>query len=176
MDIIFDIDGTLADASHRLHHITPRPQGVSLFNEETWPSSFKKNWDAFLHPDAVAKDAPIIPIWEILYSLLDAGNRILFITGRSDALRQTTAAWLTNQECVIRRRLGTLLERQAIDLQIFMRKDGDRRPSHQTKEEGLFQARLDGFDPKLVFEDRDDDTEMWRRNGLVCCQVAKGDY
>lgn len=28
----------------------------------------------------------------------------------------------------------------------------------------------------VVFEDRNDDTAMWRRNGLLCCQVADGNY
>jgi hypothetical protein len=59
---------------------------------------------------------------------------------------------------------------------IFMRLIGDRRPSHVVKREGLLQARAEGFDPKLVFEDRKDDADMWRAEGLLCCQVAEGDY
>ena len=35
---------------------------------------------------------------------------------------------------------------------------------------------MDGYDPRLVFEDRKEDTAMWRDEGLLCCQVAEGDY
>lgn len=47
MDIVFDIDGTLANASHRMPYIT-NP------NEP-------KNWDAFF--DGVVDDEPIPEAW-----------------------------------------------------------------------------------------------------------------
>lgn len=172
MDVIFDIDGTLADASHRLHWIQDMANWVPA-NSNGVP---RPNWEKFMDPEAVAQDLPITPVWEILYSLMNAGNRFIFITGRSEKLRKTTADWLTNQDCAIRRRLGTLLYREAIDIHIFMRKAKDRRPSDETKQDGLMEARAAGFDPKLVFEDRHQDTAMWRRNGLICAQVADGFY
>lgn len=175
MDVIFDIDGTLADASHRLHWIQDTANWIQKDGKLPRP-----NWEEFLSPQAVAKDAIIEPIWKVMRGLLNGGARVLFITGRSESLRQTTQDWLTSKECPIRAHTGWMLTINSNSpdktLPIYMRPQGSRKPSHETKEQGLFQARFDGFDPKLVFEDRADDTAMWRRNGLICCQVAEGFY
>ena len=53
MDIIVDIDGTLADLTHRLHHI--RGDG-------------KKNWDAF--HDACPNDVPIKTVVAMVREML----------------------------------------------------------------------------------------------------------
>lgn len=51
--IVFDIDGTLADLSHRRHHVESRP----------------KNWDAFF--EDISEDKPNAPLrW--LHSILHA--------------------------------------------------------------------------------------------------------
>lgn len=49
--VIFDIDGTLADATHRLHHITRHP----------------KNYDAFFA--AVGDDSVIEPVRDLAQAL-----------------------------------------------------------------------------------------------------------
>lgn len=180
MDVIFDIDGTLADAGHRLHLIKDVARYVSIDGGTPRP-----NWEVFLSDEQIAKDAPIAQTFQLLTSMLEAPQdyRVIFITGRPWRQSQTTYEWLRGSpQCPVRclswnawekrsevqgRRLGPIL---------YMRSDGDRRQSHVVKEDLLNRARRDGFDPKLVFEDRKDDTEMWRRNGLLCCQVAEGDY
>jgi len=175
MDIVFDIDGTLANASHRLHHITPDPNIA-------YEQPFRKDWDAFLSDDAVAKDAPIEQTWRLLEAMLYEGHRVIFITGRPEAQREVTYNWLMTQYCPVRVYAWhywmkqTSYQGKVVGPIIYMRKDGDRRPSHIVKGELLEQARMDGFDPKLAFEDRKDDTAMWRAKGLLCCQVAEGNY
>lgn len=172
MDVIFDIDGTLANAEHRLHHIVPDPN--RLYEEP-----FKKDWDAFLSDEAVAKDAPIPQTWRILSALLfDAHATILFITGRPESQRQVTHDWLYREDCEHRCLPRDYWRRCPASRRpvLYMRKYGDRRPSHIVKEELLHRAIADGFKPQMVFEDRKDDTAMWRRNGLLCLQVADGDY
>lgn len=169
MDVIFDIDGTLADASHRLHHIMPDPNAA-------YETPFKKDWDKFLSDELVAKDAPIPATWATLTALVRDHARILFITGRPEAQRQITYDWLTKIDCTHRAVAAWTWQNSNNKPVLYMRKDGDRRPSHIVKEEALHRARMDTFDPTLVFEDRKDDTAMWRRNGLLCCQVAVGDY
>lgn len=69
---LFDIDGTLADLSHRLHHIQKEP----------------KDWGAFFA--ACAGDAPIEHICA-LARILPA----VFVSGRSDQCRSDTEKWLT---------------------------------------------------------------------------------
>ena len=57
-----------------------------------------------------------------------------------------------------------------------MRKAGDYRPDAKVKEELLTQVKADGYEPILAFEDRERVVDMWRRNGIQCCQVAPGDF
>ena len=73
---VFDIDGTIADLSHRLHHI----QGES------------KNWDAFFA--GCEGDAPIPHIIELAQDLARGGGAIIYVSGRSDQCRKETSAWL----------------------------------------------------------------------------------
>jgi len=77
---IFDIDGTLADISHRLHHI----------------QKDDKDWDAF--NDDCDKDAPYHRIIEMTHVMRDAGYHIVMCTGRSCRIEQKTMDWLNEHE------------------------------------------------------------------------------
>lgn len=74
--IIFDIDGTLADCTHRLHHI----------------AGAHKNYDAFFSKAHL--DVPILPIIRLCQTLHDEGQMIVFVSGRPDNLRTVTENWL----------------------------------------------------------------------------------
>lgn len=76
---LFDIDGTLADLTHRLHFIQQEP----------------KNWDAFFA--ACSDDSPITHVIG-LCRLLSKGAKILLVSGRSDVSRDKTAQWLKDHE------------------------------------------------------------------------------
>lgn len=147
MDIIFDIDGTLADCSHRLHFIQSKP----------------KNWKAFF--DGMEHDVPIEPTITVAQSLYASYNEIIFCTGRPESHRKQTRMWLAQ-------RLGEWAD----GCRLFMRAKDDRRPDYEVKEEMLQKIRDCNLDPKVAFEDRDQVVDMWRRNGLICYQVAKGAY
>ena len=174
MDVIFDLDGTLADPSHRLHFINDpayfKPGGITR--------DLKPDWDSFLSDEQMAKDEPIVQTWNVLESLVEQCHRVIFITGRYERSRAMTEAWLNPPHCFLRTEaMITLMRRQYLKrLPIYMRADGDRRSSSVVKQEGLMRARADGYDPVLAFEDRKDDVKMWRRNGLLCCQVAEGHF
>ena len=73
---IFDIDGTLADLTHRLHHIQKQP----------------KDWQSFFA--CVADDVPITHICQLARDLSMAGAVLVYVSGRSDECRQATADWL----------------------------------------------------------------------------------
>lgn len=62
------------------------------------------------------------------------------------------------------------------DIPLYMRTAGDKRPDDVVKEELLAKIRADGYEPFLVFDDRQRVVDMWRRNGIQCCQVAPGDF
>lgn len=142
---IFDLDGTLANIEHRLHHIKGE----------------KKDWDAFFA--ACVKDEPIRQTIDVLNALAIADGWIIISSGRSDIVRKETLDWLRVN---------------GVDYDhLIMRKHGDHRPDEVIKEEWLTQ---NFFGPRenivAVFDDRKRVVDMWRRNGLVCYQVAEGEF
>lgn len=140
---IFDIDGTLADIRHRLHLIEKAP----------------KDWDAF--HDACVDDAPIEHMCE-LTRLLARVKPIIYVSGRSDRIRNRTLQWLIDKGCARGR--------------LYMRRHEDHRDDDILKAEILAVIRADGFEPCLVFDDRDRVVSMWRANGVPCAQVAEGNF
>lgn len=75
--VIFDIDGTLADCTHRQHHLT---------------GPGKKDWDAFYA--AMHADEPKLDILQVALAFTEFGFSILLCTGRPESYRETTLAWL----------------------------------------------------------------------------------
>lgn len=73
---VFDLDGTLADCSHRLHHLE------------------RKDWRAFFA--ACPDDKPIKHMIELCSRLTWSApcNRVEIWSGRSDEVRLETEAWL----------------------------------------------------------------------------------
>lgn len=78
--VIFDIDGTLADISHRLRHIQQE----------------KKDWEAF--NEACVDDLPYPKIIEMTRVMRDAGYTIVMCTGRSCKIEKQTMDWLDKHE------------------------------------------------------------------------------
>lgn len=143
---IFDLDGTLADLTHRLHYI----------------SGEKKDWKMFF--DACYGDTPIRDIVN-LYNKIAFPNlcEMWIVSGRNSSAAWDTVIWL--KECGIQYN------------RLFMRSDGDFRPDHVLKEEWLNSLpELIRNHISCVFEDRKSVVDMWRRNGITCCQVADGDF
>lgn len=162
MIYIFDIDGTVADNRHRLHHIT---------------GSGKKNWDAFFDPEAMAQDKPFEPVWELMTSLVLTGNRLIFLTSRVERLRGSTRQWLTDINCPVRSVLAAhWLDKRNHGLDIYMRRNGDHRPSHEVKRELLADVRANGLSPVMAFDDRKSDLEMFRSEGLIGALLSEGEF
>ena len=115
MRIVFDIDGTLADASHRLHYI----------------QSYPKNWDAFFW--ACVDDTPITPVVLLARTLLrDGYHNVAFWTGRDDMVEHPTRRWLAHH-------LGYSADRE----ELRMRSHGDHRPDYEIKEGWLREWKPD---------------------------------
>jgi phosphoglycolate phosphatase-like HAD superfamily hydrolase len=146
---LFDIDGTIADLSHRLHHIQKEP----------------KDWRAFFA--ACADDEPIPHVIELAKRLW-ATVPIIFVSGRSDECRDETMAWLETHG------FGSVGKRH--ERFLYMRRAGDHRPDNLVKAELLDAILADGFEPIMAFDDRDQVVRMWRGRGIPCAQVAAGDF
>ena len=74
--IVFDIDGTLSDTTHRQHFVRSKP----------------RNWQAF--NAAIPFDSPHSDIVWLLNTFIKAGCWILLATGRSEDEREMTQRWL----------------------------------------------------------------------------------
>lgn len=148
---LFDIDGTVADLTHRLHHI----QGDGL-----------KDWDSFFA--ACGDDAPIPHMCELARVLVgyndDNIGKVLFVSGRSEAVRTETLIWLDKYVLYTPSQF------------LYMRPAGDHRPDNIVKRELLARIRADGYEPIMAFDDRDQVVAMWREAGIPCAQVAQGAF
>ena len=78
MKIVFDLDGTLADCTHRLH----------------WIDRKEKNWGKFF--SACNMDKPIQATIRLLFELERQGNIIEIWSGRSAVVLEATQTWLGN--------------------------------------------------------------------------------
>ena len=146
---IFDIDGTLADCTHRLHYIQQQP----------------KDWKSFFA--AVGDDAPIRHMLQLVNDLDDQEYCVnVFVSGRSDECRGATIIWLYKH----------LQNGKYSNVHLYMRKQGDHRPDDIVKIELLAQIRADGFEPIMAFEDRASVVDAWRKAGIPCAQVVSGDF
>jgi uncharacterized HAD superfamily protein len=74
--IIFDIDGTIADLTHRRHFVATKP----------------KNWPAFAA--AIMDDTPIEQIIDVLRMYHARGDAIILCSGREATSRDKTVDWL----------------------------------------------------------------------------------
>ena len=156
---IFDLDGTLANAEHRIHHI----------------SGPMKDWRAFFA--ACVDDAPIPAAIATLQALRRGGAEVWIWTGRSDEVRAQTVEWLCEHGGFGNKTSTLPWWPFGAPERFHMRKAGDHRLDHVLKSEWLY-----ALDPPerdrltAVFEDRDRVVQMWREANVPCFQVATGDF
>ena len=140
--VIFDVDGTLADISARVQHVRKRP----------------KDWDAFFR--GMAEDKAVRSMVRLCNLLYDADLRVVLCSGRNEAHRAETVAWL---------------KREGVNYhELRLRRDGDFRSDVVVKREML--RGIDKSRVLFVVEDRSRVVEMWRAEGLVCLQCAPGEF
>lgn len=185
--VIFDIDGTLAKtSSERLKFLKPKfgssveyNGGKFIFLEELKTKEsivilenehgvffladkskvkFKPDYEAF--NNSLEKDIPNKYVAEICRSLSEQ-YAIYICTGRPEKFRERTERWLGENDIPYN--------------QIWM------RPNNNTEPDAVVKKRmLDSIQRTCnviaVFDDREKVVNMWRENGILCCQVAKGEY
>ena len=142
MFAIFDLDGTLADDTHRQHFLEQNP----------------KDWDAYFA--ACGDDAPIVPVINLFNALLVAKHDVEIWTGRPDACKELTNRWLG---------LHGVGKSNNYEYLVRMRTDGDHRPDTVVKGEWLKHS---DYCPDLIIDDRAKSVAYWRSLGIVCLDVA----
>lgn len=141
--VLCDLDGTLADVEHRVHHI----------------KGDNNDWDAFYA--ACGSDTPIEPVIELVRALHGAGHQIHILSGRREDVRAITEAWLA---------------RHAVPYQrLVMRPVADLSHDDALKRRWV-EADYVLDDVLLAIEDRNMVVAMYRALGLICLQMADGDF
>jgi FMN phosphatase YigB (HAD superfamily) len=146
---VFDIDGTLADFSHRLKYLTPD-------TPPHWEPGF--DWKYFFQESE--RDIPIQWTVDLLQSInKQNGMEVIIFTGRSELVREETETWLKS--------------RQIKYEHLLMRKENDFRMDEVIKME-----LITPFKDKIAFivEDRHSIVRELRKNGFHVLQCADGDY
>jgi predicted kinase len=164
--VICDIDGTLSDPSHRLHYVkNPNKCDCGALTKEQCiqdgckAQAFKPRWDRF-HAE-VNKDKPKSTIIRLLQNLYYHYN-VLIVSGRSPehGCGIATEQWLDQHEIPYHH--------------LFMRAGGDYRPDYEHKQQILDLLPKERI--AFVLDDRQQVVDMWRKNGLICLQVAEGAF
>ena len=144
--IVFDIDGTIADCTHRLHHV----------------KKDNPDWKAFFAE--CINDTPIESICDMSI-VLSQYYDIVFCTGRSEECRAQTEEWLlkyVNKNAVLMRKEGDHRPDHVVKKELL--------------EDYLKLENLEKSSVITIYEDRQVVVDMWRDNGYHVCQVAKGDF
>lgn len=146
--IIVDIDGTISKVGERLKYLQQEP----------------KDWDSF-YADCF-DDEPIPEVIGLVQDLYESLNDIIFCTGRRESCREATIKWLKNN-------LGYKVATGSL---LLMRKNNDHRHDTEVKPELLKNAGIEFDSIACVLEDRNSMVKKWRELGLICLQVADGDF
>ena len=120
---VFDIDGVVADVRHRLHHLERR-----------------RSWTAFFE---AAHEDPLLSEGAELVADLGRTHEIVWLTGRPEWLRDTTADWLAQHGLP-----GS---------EMYLRPYGDYRPAPRYKLDVLRRLA-----PRGIAAVIDDDDEVVR--------------
>lgn len=146
MTYVFDIDGTLANCSHRLHWINSKP----------------KNWNAFFA--SIKFDTPIEPIISLFHSIVSIPNStVVLASGRNEDCREQTINWLSTHV------------KEDFNFPLYMRKSKDYRPDDIIKVELLNEIRKNHGEPKLWFDDRPRVIRALRNEGVFVVDVYQSE-
>lgn len=143
--IIVDLDGTLANAEHRMHLLPSEGNRDKTLH-----------WDTF--NKAAIGDAPIQDTIDIVNSLYK-NYTIVILTGRCDIVKEETILWLNNHNVKYDN--------------LIMRKEGDHRKDTVIKEEVLRGIGLNKI--LACFDDLPHVVEHIRGLGLTCYHVDSVD-
>ena len=145
--VLFDLDGTLADITHRRHHVEKADKKDA-------------DWRAFYA--AGVDDLVNLPVAAMFDVLRQSGRQVWIVSGRSDEVKAETLAWLSNA-CLVPDRL-------------LMREANNHEPDVKLKRRWILDGTIPADQVLCVFDDRASVVDMWREEGLACFQVARGDF
>lgn len=128
---------------------------------------FKMNGRGPFDEHLVSTDTFVIEVGEMCCAAAMNDCVVLFVSGRTDGCREDTE-WALRENF-------TWMDFD-YPWKLFMRQSGDNRPDDIMKNE-IFERDIAPFYHVLyVVDDRNKVVKMWREKGLICAQVAEGDF
>lgn len=114
----------------------------------------------------VLGDSPIENVISLVRMLHSNGVKVVFCTGREDSCMKQSIEWIRKH----------VFMTDLAPVEIYMRPSGDRRPDFVVKKELYYNNIEPRHDVWFVLDDRSSVVKMWREIGLICLQVAEGNY
>ena len=147
--IIFDLDGTLALIDKR-RELARKPNGKIDFDK--------------LHDASLIKhDKPNWPVIKIAQLFAEQEFKIVIFSGRSDKTATETVSWLSQNKVPFNKLVMRPYKTKNFVPDEVLKKD-------------MLDKHLDINDIFMVVDDRQKVVDMWRSLGLICLQVADGNF
>ena len=138
---IFDLDGTLANVSHRVCYVNSKKHK-------------DRNYKKFF--EACVDDTPNQWVVDLLEIVRHHGD-VLILSGRSDLVETETREWLSKYKVLYD--------------YLVMRKEGDYTPDYKLKKEMLEGFLRDkDYEVQFIVDDRQSVVDMWRKEGYNVLQ------
>ena len=144
--VLCDLDGTLCDITHRLHHLSGKA---------------KKDWHGFFSD--IPGDTPRYEVMDMLRQYKAAGHEVIFVSARPEQYRDVTEEWI-----------GKAFNWERMHETLIMRKDRDSRDDTLVKQEIYDTYFKNQYPIEVVIDDRPKVIRMWRSNGLNVIDVGPG--
>ncbi len=142
--MLCDIDGTIADCSHRQMYV----QGEG-----------KKDWKTFF--SMMDEDTPRLDVIKTVMEYKSKGHEIILLTARPEDYREMTEEWVAKHTDID-------------PLTIIMRNSGDKRPDNEVKQQMFEMYFKDKYPIETMIDDRPVVIRMWQEIGVPVIDVGKG--
>jgi hypothetical protein len=144
MIVVFDIDGTIADLSHREHFIEEKG---------------KEDWDSFFSEAQLLEDKPIKSSVDGFNAFVELSDKSFIISARPKRTLDVTEEWL----------LGNGFNIDNVFGNIILRPDNLQVRSHEFKEtvfkEFILNKNIDDF--FIFIDDQENNLEMFSKYGVA---------
>ena len=147
--IIFDLDGTLALIDKR--------------RELSTKSNGKIDFDKLHDPSLIKHDKPNWPVIKMAQLFAEQGFKIVIFSGRSDKTATATLSWLSQNKVPFNKLVMRPHNTMGFVPDEILKKD-------------MLDNHVDISDIFMVVDDRQKVVAMWRSLGLICIQVADGNF
>jgi len=151
--VICDLDGTLADITHRLHYVKV-------------PDGQKKDWNTFF--ENVYYDAVRWDVVKLLKEYVCQGHPFILVSGRSERCRADTEKWLFEK-------IYDSLEWLNLDkhVTLIMRQNHDKRDDDILKTD-IYNKYLKHYPIEVVIDDRPRVLRAWAMLNLRTIDIGPG--